>query len=144
MACVRECPVGAMSADKSVKVTLAGNEVEWNDIDCEKCDMCFSGGQPTTESVSPEKQYREPRRGLNFKPGWWSPFAKKPKNLYNTGQAVCGARGCTRACINHLEKRGVLTNKFKEPFRPAGYRPWRVNWDEPTDNSAKDQGLGND
>ena len=43
-----------------------------------------------------------------------------------TGQAVCGARGCTRACMMSLEARGVLQNTFKEKFRrrPA----WTVDW----------------
>ncbi|MFA7232293.1 MAG: hypothetical protein WC071_13560, partial [Victivallaceae bacterium] len=59
-------------------------------------------------------------------PGFWNPFKKKPKNLYNTGQAVCGARGCTRACMIAMENRGVLQNKFKEKFRRR--QAWKVDW----------------
>ena len=51
-----------------------------------------------------------------------------PKPLYNSGKAVCGAKGCTRACMISLEKRGVLKNKFENPFRTE--KPWRIDWSE--------------
>jgi hypothetical protein len=93
-------------------------------IDCDACNRGFRGAQRADDDVPEEQQYMGP----NTRPGWWSPFKKKPRNLYNTGQAVGGARGCTRACMVRLEKRGVLRNKFKEEFRR---RPqWRVDWEE--------------
>ena len=55
-----------------------------------------------------------------------TPFNKKPQNLYNTGQAVGGSAGCTRACMVSLEKRGLLKNKFVNPFRTE--KPWSVDW----------------
>jgi hypothetical protein len=66
--------------------------------------------------------------------GAHSPFYKKPRNLYNTGQAVCGARGCTRACMISLESRGVLENKFETPFRRR--KPWTVDWSQGDPNTA--------
>ena len=63
-----------------------------------------------------------------MKPASHSPFYHKPANLYNTGQAVCGAKGCTRACMINLEKRGVLKNKFKKPFRRKPL--WSVDWSD--------------
>ena len=36
--------------------------------------------------------------------------------------AVCGAAGCIRTCLNHLEQRGRITQKFKTPFRVR--KPW--------------------
>ncbi len=125
MACVRDCPAGAISDSKTVKVTLAGREVEWAEIDCTRCDIYFRGGD-IMEPGEVAPLYMEGIRGKNAKPGWWSPFYKKPRNLYNTGQAVCGARGCTRACMISLENRGVLRNKFKEKFRRR--KPWSVDW----------------
>ena len=88
-ACVRECPAQAFNPDKMIKVNLAGHEVEWADIDCEACDICFRGGLKVDEKVSKEEQYME-YKDYNIKPGDWSPFKHKPRNLYNTGQAVCG------------------------------------------------------
>ncbi|MBQ8758425.1 MAG: epoxyqueuosine reductase [Clostridia bacterium] len=45
MACVRECPGNAISATKTVKVTLAGHEVEWGELDFDACDIAFRGGE---------------------------------------------------------------------------------------------------
>ncbi|MGI5924307.1 MAG: hypothetical protein ACOX9E_10220 [Lentisphaeria bacterium] len=122
MACVKNCPGQCFDPKNTVKVNLAGREVEWANIDTTKCDITFRGAeltdQPQEKPYLPEKP--------NTKPGEWSPFFKKPRNVYNTGQAVCGARGCTRACMISLENRGVLQNTFKQKFRrrPA----WTVDW----------------
>jgi hypothetical protein len=48
--------------------------------------------------------------------------------LYKSGKAICGAAGCTRACMNSLERRGVLKNKYENPFRTE--KPWRVDWSQ--------------
>ena len=124
MACVNNCPANAFPKDKTIKVNLAGHEVEWADIDVKACDYHFRGGAHSDKAEKNPYYDEDPKS----KPGWWSPFFRKPRNLYNTGQAVCGARGCTRACMISLESRGVLQNTFKEKFRrrPA----WTVNWDE--------------
>jgi len=126
MACVRECPGAAISADKTVKVTLAGRELEWNDLDLEGCAMAFRGGIPTDEELAPEEEYVPAMYGNNLKRAPWTPFFKKPRNLYNTGQAICGGKGCMRACMISLEQRGVLENQFKDKFRRR--KPWRVDW----------------
>lgn len=128
MACVRDCPAGAISKTQTVKLTLAGHEVEWGEVDCDACDVAFRGGLATDTELDASAKYTEPMFGKNVTQAPWSPFNKKPRNLYNTGQAVCGARGCTRACMVSLEKRGVLKNRFKEPFRR---RPvWSVDWSQ--------------
>ena len=131
MACVKACPGQCFPTDKTVKVNLAGHEVEWSDLDMSKCNTTFRGavdsGVPQEDPYMPD---------TNFKPGDWSPFYHKPRNLYNTGQAVCGSRGCTRACMISLESRGVLQNTFKQKFRR---RPeWSVDWSTPYD--PKEQG----
>ncbi len=123
MACVRDCPTGAISRDQTVKLELAGKDVEFAQVDCDACNRGFRGAEKVDCELPPEKQYMSP----DTKPGWWSPFHKKPRNLYNTGQAVGGSRGCTRACMVELERRGVLRNAFKEKFRRR--KPWRVDWD---------------
>jgi ferredoxin len=128
MACVENCPGGAIPRDRSVKVTVAGHDLEWADVDMKRCDVCFRGGEPVDEEPA-EGGYSQQMYGKHVRPGWWSPFKTKPRNLYNTGQAVCGARGCTRACMISLESRGVLANKFHQPFRR---RPqWTVDWSQP-------------
>ena len=122
MACIRACPGHAFSTEKTVKVNLAGHEVEWSDLDMDKCNYAFVGARDS--GVEQKDPYLP---GLSTSvPGEWSPFYHKPHNLYNTGQAVCGSRGCTRACMISLEARGVLQNTFRQKFRR---RPeWRMDW----------------
>ena len=123
MACVRECPGHAISPTKTVKVTLAGHEVEWGEIDCDACDIAFRGGELCEHGEGTYQAGRD-----DVKPASHSPFYYKPANLYNSGQAVCGAKGCTRACMISLEKRGVLSNKFHKPFRRKPL--WGVDWSD--------------
>ena len=124
MACVRACPGNCISDTKTVKVTLAGHEVEWGEIDTLKCNDTFNGGERVEHGKGGD--YVDGRDDIAR--GSHTPFYHKPKNVYQSGQAVCGARGCTRACMMSLEARGVLKNKFKEPFRRR--RPWQVDWSE--------------
>ena len=128
MACVKQCPGQCMPADKTVKVKLAGNDVEWTDIDCTACDITFRGGVASEQALPDETRYEKFGGKLDLKPGWWSPFFRKPKSLYNTGQAICGARGCTRACMISMEARGILENKFHNKFRRR--KPWSVDWSD--------------
>jgi len=66
-------------------------------------------------------------KGTNeYRPNEISPFYQAPPKVYNSGKAVCGAGGCTRACLASLEARGVLTHKMKKPFRRC--KPWKVDW----------------
>ena len=125
-ACVANCPGKAISGEKTVKVELAGRTVEWGELDCSACDVAFRGAEPTDGPSDDQHAYMEPRGNTSFRPGWWSPFHKKPRNLYNTGQAVCGGRGCVRACMMSLESRGLLQNQFKQKFRRR--KPWSVDW----------------
>jgi NAD-dependent dihydropyrimidine dehydrogenase PreA subunit len=126
MACIKACPGQCFDPEKTIKVNLAGHEVEWADIDVKKCNDTFRGAKHS--GVEQEKPYLEGSVANDTVPGAWSPFRRKPRNLYNTGQAVCGSRGCTRACMISLESRGVLQNTFKEKFRR---RPvWSVDWSQ--------------
>ncbi|HEX2998659.1 MAG TPA: hypothetical protein VHR86_00190, partial [Armatimonadota bacterium] len=130
MACVKNCPGHAIHPTKTVQVNLAGHTVEWGELDCEACDIAFRGGQIAEEGEAGD--YTEPMFGHEITRGAHTPFYKKPRNLYNTGQAVCGGRGCLRACMISLESRGVLKNKFHEPFRRR--KPWSVDWSEEEEN----------
>ena len=126
MACVRECPGGCIPADRTIKANVGGYDLEWADVDMERCDWVFQGGAEVREGEV-GNYFNTPERAGKYKPSEINPFYNQPKRLYNTGKAICGAKGCTRACMISLEKRGVLKNKFENPFRTK--KPWRVDWD---------------
>ena len=128
MACIKACPGQCFSTERTIKVNLAGHEVEWADIDIAKCNDAFRGLIHSGVKQDNPYIYEEtPGRYYDSVPAPWSPFYNRPRLLYNTGQAVCGSRGCTRACMISLESRGVLQNTFHEKFRR---RPvWKVDWE---------------
>ena len=139
MACVRECPGGCIPADRTIKANVGGYDLEWADVDMLKCGEAFVGAEPNKEGE--ENDYYNDGNGTH-KPSFISPFYHKPRNLYNTGQAVCGAKGCTRACMVSLEARGLLKNKFENPFRTQ--KPWTIDWSEEAikvDYTAPYEGL---
>ncbi len=123
MACVRACPGKAISADKSIKVTVAGQALEWAEIDMDACDVAFRGADEIKNG--PGKGYYI--EGFDsFRPNHVSPFYNAPPKLYNAGKAIGGADGCIRACLASLEARDLLTHKFKQKFRRR--KPWTVDW----------------
>lgn len=100
MQCARQCPTQAISMTETVKVTLAGHEIEWGKLNPLACEKGIQGGA---------------HRELN-------PFLKDYPRLYGYGRALGGGYGCIRACMEHLEKRDRLTNRFTRPFRAQA--PW--------------------
>ena len=126
MACVKACPGDCISATETIKVNLAGHEVEWGDIDVKKCNDYFVGGRRVEEGEPAGDYESEYRPGITRGPH--TPFYHRPPKLYKSGQAVCGAAGCTRACMISMEARGVVKNKFHTKFRRN--RPWHVDWSE--------------
>jgi len=129
MACVKDCPTGAIQQERSVKAKLGGYEVEWNDLDCSLCAVGLRGGVPVADEEHANYLAQSAWRGIRVGRGPHTPWRSKPQNLYETGQAICGGRGCLRACMIALERRGVLENAFHEKFRRRA--PWSVDWDEP-------------
>ena len=128
MACVRECPGGCIPADRTVKANVGGYDLEWADVDMNRCDWVFQGGAEVAEGEKGDYfDGKSEAWAGKYKPSDINPFYKAPRNLYNTGKAICGAKGCTRACMISLEKRGLLTNKFERPFRTS--KPWKVDWE---------------
>jgi epoxyqueuosine reductase QueG len=103
MLCVKECTMNAISATETVKVKVAGRELEWGKLDVEKCTKGFQGANKR-----------------------FNPFIGEPMQVVVYSRALEGARGCIRACMIHLEKEGKLKNKFKEPFRRR--KPWELEW----------------
>jgi len=138
--CVRDCPANAISAERSVKVTIAGREVEWGELDEGKCSIGWQAASPeynpfandaindlmrsVLDDTRPKAEraayarYAANRLREDFaysRAGWDS--------FHHPG-AICGGRGCVRACMVHLEEKGKLQNRFHQPFRTQ--EPWRI------------------
>ena len=135
MACVKDCPTKAMSATEIVKVNLAGHEVEWGKLNEFTCAQGLSGAVLCEEGE--EYYYKPYHPTIRVKPGPHTPFPKHPGPIYRYGSAVCGGKGCVRACMISLEKRGVLENKFKTEFRRK--KPWSVDWSDLDLTSGKER-----
>jgi ferredoxin len=106
MLCAKDCSGKAISTTETVKVTVAGREIEWGKLDEHKCRVAFHGGAPEANPFYDDQP--------------------KQKIIWH-GEAWEGARGCIRACMVHLEEKGVLGNKFKEKFRK------KKRWEMPAD-----------
>ncbi|MCK4602690.1 MAG: hypothetical protein KAU28_09500, partial [Phycisphaerae bacterium] len=104
---------------ETVKVTIAGREIEWGKIDFEKCSRGFCGG---ASAYNPFMLTAEDEEGFNQPVHQAQQYKVHPQYVY--GRALEGARGCIRACMIHLETQGKLKNTFKNPFRRR--KPWRL------------------
>jgi len=93
--------------NESVKVTVAGHEIEWGKLNEMACEKGLQGG-------------------LN---GELDPFDGRYPNQFGYGRAIEGASGCIRACMIHLEERRKLKNTFCNKFRTK--EPWRIDRSKP-------------
>jgi hypothetical protein len=100
MSCVRDCPGDALSRCKSVKVTVAGRELEYSQLDVGACCRGMAGGEDCR------------------------PFNVELEPVYEYARSVCAGRGCIRSCMDHLERRDKLSNRFRTPFRDD--QPWTM------------------
>ncbi len=62
MACAKDCSGNAISTTTSVKVRVAGRDVEWGEIDFGKCDVAFCGG---AKEANPFMVTEEDEEGFN-------------------------------------------------------------------------------
>jgi epoxyqueuosine reductase len=105
--CVKNCHGHAISENESVKVTVAGHELEWGKLNAMACEKGLQGGLD---------------RELN-------PFDGDYPRFYGYGRAIEGACGCIRACMIHLEERKKITNLFINKFRTG--EQWEIDRSKP-------------
>jgi ferredoxin len=141
MMCVNECTAGAINGDKTVKVTVAGRELEWNNLDADKCSAVYQAGTPEyspfmndeAKSVIEKllgREFDEQKLPANYNGDIWRylrenmPYIRNAWESYHHPAGIEGARGCIRACMIHLEETGRIKNLFKNPFRIR--QPWQL------------------
>jgi len=120
MLCARDCTGHCIPKDRTVKVTVAGRQLEWADIDYTVCSRYFCGA---SKEFNPFMVTPEDEKGFTQPVGQAQRYKVPP--IYDYGRALEGARGCIRACMIHLEEQGKLKNVFKAPFRRR--KPWRLS-----------------
>ncbi len=140
--CVSNCPLDALPAEKAVTIPIEGREISWSDMDVERCSAGFASATAEYNPFLPD-DFAEGIEKLRAMPpgpertemlkqygGAWglarnTPYSTAGWESYHHPGAICGARGCQRACFMHLEEQGKLSNKFRRPFRIR--KPWKLD-----------------
>lgn len=129
MLCVKTCPPGAISSSKTVKVTIDGREFEWGKLDAAKCTLCHAGAMRSASPFIAEQPelsgYKEGNDRENYRRAVATvheiaentPYYRALRRSFPHHCAICGARGCVRTCMDHLEKVGRIEARFRNPFR---------------------------
>ncbi len=143
MMCVKECPAGAIDPKKTVKVKVADRELEWGELDVEKCSAVYQAGTPEyspfmtdevaeviREVVSSDRERGQSKPDPRMADIWGylrenMQYVRNAWESYHHPSTICGGRGCIRACMIHLEQAGKIKNTFKSPFRRR--EPWRLD-----------------
>ncbi len=142
-ACVRECPGDAIpplrEKEKRLWIDFGGEKKVWyGDVRMGRCTLTHHG---FNNEVSPFHKKEFPNMAFDVRHSEMTEeeayilcysmaqakWSRKPENsavmgyynsiLSHTGYfAICGARGCIRACMNALEKAGRIENTFHNPF----------------------------
>lgn len=121
--CIKACPGKAISEDC---------------VDPWQCAVYYNGANGTKNPFMPPEAYADFENRLEIICGEAKvdvELAKKiidntffyppAKHSYRTG--ICG-RACDRACYIHLEEKGVLSKKFRKPFREG--EDWKLSTEQ--------------
>lgn len=151
--CVRECPGGAVPPVNGEKITvnIGGRAISWGNVHMGKCTLTHHGmnnvaspflkkDMPNLEldvantEITEEEAYRicYPLAGAQWTNTVYDQGDSSILKYYHyvkshTGYfAVCGAKGCIRACMDQLEKTGRIENTFKNKFykKPS----WKISY----------------
>lgn len=154
MSCVPDCPghcIPHVRDHDTISIEIEGVRFEWANVDMGKCTFTHHGLNKEASpflakdcpglrlDVQEQKMTEEEAYKLAYTLAGarWRTTAEFPsgnvidyyKTMLDTTSyfAVCGARGCIRACMIHLEKTGRIEQTFANEFRrrPA----WELGWD---------------
>ena len=140
--CARECPGNAIPSvrdpEKRLEVNFGEKSIWYGDVHMGRCTLSHHG---FNNECSPFHKKEFPNMAFDVRSSEMteeeayilcysiagSKWGRKPETnavleyydyiLKHTGYfAICGARGCIRACMNVMEKSGRIENKFHNPF----------------------------
>lgn len=135
MACVAMCPGKCIDRNESIKVKVAGHDISWGKIDEWKCFAYYIGANKASNPFLPKDALKDIPDGDKIIRGEKEtitpdeyPAINHAVNKYYPHEPgtynppKCG--GCLRACLNSMEKRGILQPKFKNLFRDK--KTWKL------------------
>ena len=141
-ACVRECPGNAVppvsEKEKRIVIDYGEKQVWYGDVQMGRCTLSHHGFNnecsPFHKKEFPNMAFDVRNTEMTEEEAYilcysmaGAKWARKPGTnavmeyydyiLRHTGYfAICGARGCIRACMDKLEKAKRIENTFHEPF----------------------------
>ncbi len=143
-ACVRSCPGKAIPSEDAFEFSIDGHTIRHAKVDMYRCTKAHHAGTRETHPRPPadfdvteiDRKYDALRKDSkddtsDYMLGHKASCEvrdKYPHPLFglvgHLGKscAFCGARGCFRACLEHLEKRGLLDREFARNYTRAKER----------------------
>ena len=143
-ACIRECPANAVPGfkdGKTITIEIGGKKITYADVDMGRCTFTHHGFNnrisPFMKKDVPNLEYDVCSSNATEEEAYKICYALMGANWAKTPYnrdgkvineypflsqvsggyfAVCGARGCIRACMDTLEKSHRIENTFEEPF----------------------------
>ncbi|HOI54201.1 MAG TPA: hypothetical protein PLP01_03035 [Phycisphaerae bacterium] len=141
MACVRGCPGQAISQHEAVEFKIDGQVVRHAKVDMYRCTRAHHG---SIQQTHPGRPAEFDIADIDEKYAAMARDARDDTEAYVLGHqarsevidrynhplfslvgslglscAFCGAQGCFRACLEHLEKRGRLDHRFANTYRQS-------------------------
>jgi epoxyqueuosine reductase len=112
--CSSACPAGAIPAERDVLIKIDDFTYSHGLLDTKKCSYIHQGWDPRYSPFLEEDSSREnPPRYYQF-------LQRRFRH-----QSICGARGCVRACMDHLEKTGRIEKQYVTPMIEG--RQWVID-----------------
>jgi epoxyqueuosine reductase len=103
--CARACPAGAIPLERSIRLTIGDRTFSHADLDCGKCIHVHQGWDPRFSPFLDKGSTRE------NPPAYYRFLDHRFRH-----RSICGARGCVRACMDHLEKTGRIEKRYRTPM----------------------------
>lgn len=104
-ACIKACPADAISRERNVEVKIDDHIFCHGEFSPKKCSYIHTGQDPR---YSP---FLKADSSKDNPPPYYRFLERRFRH-----RSICVGRGCLRACIDHLEKKGRLEKQYKTPM----------------------------
>ncbi|MBI3946645.1 MAG: 4Fe-4S binding protein [Armatimonadetes bacterium] len=103
--CARACPAAAIPLERSVELKIGDRVFSHAPLDTRKCGHVHGGWDPRFSPFLEEDSSRE------NPPPYYHFLDHRFRH-----RGICGARGCVRKCMDHLEKTGRIAKQYQTPM----------------------------